>query len=288
MRIKPIASESMGTRSMATYVSTRDCKIQIDPGVALCPHRYGLPPHKLEWNMMGEHWERIKSHAVKADVLIITHYHYDHHDPDEPEVYRDKVLLTKHPKKKINKSQRKRARVFFEQLGDLPKSIKYSDGEEFSFGKTTVTFSKAVPHGTDTKLGYVTEVCIDDGKRRFVYTSDVEGPSLKEQVQFLLDMDPWVIFCDGPMTYMMGFRYAKKSLEASIDNIIRVMEETDVKRFVLDHHLLRDLGWKEKVKDAIKAARKNGVRLMTCADFAGQECVMLEARRKELFGKASR
>ena len=45
MKIKPVASDSMGTRSMATYVETKDVKIFIDPGVALGPSRYGLPPH---------------------------------------------------------------------------------------------------------------------------------------------------------------------------------------------------------------------------------------------------
>jgi predicted metallo-beta-lactamase superfamily hydrolase len=86
------------------------------------------------------------------------------------------------------------------------------------------------------------------------------------------------------MTYMMGFRYSKKSLEESIKNIIRVIKKTRVKRFVVDHHLLRDLKWRERMVDVRKAARKKNVKLMTCADFAGEENIMLEARRKELWG----
>jgi len=283
MRIKPLAADSMGTRSMATFISTKHCRILIDPSVALGPHRYGLSPHPLEERRLHGDWEKIKEYARAADVLIVTHYHFDHHDPDEPDVYKDKVLLTKHPKRKINKSQKKRSRHFVEELGDLPKEIHFSDGKEFSFGETKIRFSKAVPHGTNTKLGYVTEVAIDDGKKKFVYTSDVEGPSLKEQVKFLLDEDPWVVFCDGPMTYMMGFRYSKKSLEESIKNIIKVIKNTQVKRFVVDHHLLRDLRWNERMVDVRKVARKEKVRLMTCADFAGEENIMLEARRKELW-----
>ena len=288
MRIKPLAADSMGTRSMATYVSTNDCRVLIDPSVALGPHRYGLPPHPLEEQRMNEHWETIKEYAQKATVLIVTHYHYDHHDPDEPDVYRDKVLLTKHPKKNINKSQKKRSRLFLSELEGLPKDINFSDGKEFTFGDTTIRFSKAVPHGNNTRLGYVTEVAIDDGKRKFVYTSDVEGPSLKEQAKFLIDEDPWVVFCDGPMTYMLGFGYSKKSLEESIRNIIRVIKKTRVKRFVVDHHLLRDIKWKERMEDVFKVARKENVKLMTCADFAGEENIMLEARRKELFKEADR
>lgn len=284
MKIIPLAGDSMGTRSMATFVETESCKVVIDPGVALGPFRYGLEPHPLEENRMNVHWKNIKSHVKKADVLIVTHYHYDHHDPDEPAIYKNKILLTKHPKKNINKSQKKRAAFFLQQLGDLPKEVEYSDGNEFLFGKTTVRFSKAVPHGTNTKLGYVTEVCIDDSKNKFLYTSDVEGPSLKEQVRFIMDENPEVIFCDGPMSYMLGFRFSKKSLEESVKNIIKIIKETNVKEFVLDHHLLRDLNWNERIEKVLKAAKKKKVNIMTLADFAGEKNDILEARRKELYG----
>ncbi|UCE37729.1 MAG: MBL fold metallo-hydrolase [Thermoplasmata archaeon] len=283
MKITPLASDSMGTRSMATFIETKDTKVLIDPGVALGPYRYGLEPHPLEWERMDEDWKKIKRYAKKAKVLIVTHYHYDHHDPDEPGVFKNKILFTKHPKENINKSQKKRARYFLNQLGELPKEIEFSDGNEFSFGKTTIRFSEAVPHGTNTKLGYVTEVCVIEGRDRFVYTSDVQGPSLKDQLQFILDERPKVIFCDGPMTYMLGFRYSKKNLKKSVRNINRIIRETKVKKFVLDHHLLRDLGWKEQIKRVFAQAKKKKVKIMTIAEFAGEKNDMFEARRKELY-----
>ena len=48
MKIIPIASDSLGVRSMATYIETKDCKILIDPSAALSPKRYGLPAHDKE------------------------------------------------------------------------------------------------------------------------------------------------------------------------------------------------------------------------------------------------
>ena len=48
MKIKPLAFDSFGARSMCTLVETRDIKIVIDPSVALAPKRYGLPPHEME------------------------------------------------------------------------------------------------------------------------------------------------------------------------------------------------------------------------------------------------
>jgi predicted metallo-beta-lactamase superfamily hydrolase len=285
MDIIPLASDSMGTRSMATFIKTRDCKILIDPAVALGPIRYGLAPHVKEEKKQDVHFRRIKSHAKKSDVLIVTHYHYDHHDPDEPEIFKDKVLLTKHPTQNINKSQKKRSAAFLDILEGIPERIEFSDGNEFKFGKTKIRFSRAVPHGSNTKLGYVTEVCIQDGRQRFLYTSDVQGPNLEEQMDFILDEDPNVIFCDGPM----GFRYSKKSLKASIRNLIKIIEETKVKKFAIDHHLLRDMKWNERILDVFKAARKQNVSLMTFADFCGKKNLILEARRKELYmGKSKK
>lgn len=284
MNIIPLASDSMGTRSMATFVETRDCKVLIDPAVALGPIRYGLAPHAKEERKQDVHFRRIKSHAKKSDVLIVTHYHYDHHDPDEPELFKDKVLLTKHPTENINKSQKKRSAFFLDQLEGIPERIEFSDGNEFKFGKTKIRFSSAVYHGSNSKLGYVTEVCVHEGRHRFLYTSDVQGPNLDDQTNFILDEDPNVIFCDGPMTYMLGFRYSKKSLETSIQNLIKIIEETKVKKFAIDHHLLRDMKWDERIQDVFKAAKKKNVSLMTIADFCGKKNLMLEARRKELWG----
>ena len=48
MNVIPLSSDSLGVRSMATYVETKDCKILIDPSAALGPKRYGLPPHQKE------------------------------------------------------------------------------------------------------------------------------------------------------------------------------------------------------------------------------------------------
>jgi hypothetical protein len=282
MRVKPLAFDSLGTRSMATYVETGDVRILIDPGVALGPSRYGLPPHPLEYSRLEEHWGEIRRHSGKSDVLIVTHYHYDHHNPEHPELYADKVVLLKHPASKINKSQRGRAAYFLEKLGDLPASVDYCDGREYAFGDTMIRFSKPVYHGTNPRLGYVVEVSVTDGDQTFLFTSDVEGPSLDDQVNFITNENPNIIFADGPMTYMLGFRYSKESLRRSIDNLRMVLRETWVRDLVVDHHLLRDLGWKDKLSRLFEDAGRT--RVLTAAEYSGVEPELLEARRKELYG----
>jgi predicted metallo-beta-lactamase superfamily hydrolase len=77
-KIVPLGFDSFGVRSMATYVETKDLKILIDPGVSLAPLRYGMEPHPLEWQRLDETWETIKRYAEESDVLVVTHYHYDH------------------------------------------------------------------------------------------------------------------------------------------------------------------------------------------------------------------
>lgn len=282
MKITPLASESMGTRSMAVLVETKDCRILIDPGASLGPLRFGLEPHMLELEKLAIAKKAIFDKARKADILTVSHYHYDHHDPASPKIFRGKKVFLKHPTEKINISQKGRAAELLKAIEGLPASLEFSDGKTFEFGKTTLAFSEPVPHGTNTKLGYVVELAVSEGKSTFVHTSDVEGPSLKEQASFIIKAQPTVVACDGPMTYMMH-RYGKKALKASNSNLVRIIEKTPVENLLLDHHFLRDPKWKSKIKPVLKAGRENGCKVQSFAGYLGKKDELLEARRKELW-----
>lgn len=272
MRIIPLAFDSLGTRSMATYIETCDLKMVIDPAVSLAPIKSGLPPHPIELEREAIHWEIIKNYAKKADVLIITHYHYDHYNPSEPEVYRDKNTFVKHPTLNINKSQQARATEFLDII--IPKELNYSDGREFQLGKTRIKFSHAVPHGNIDRLGYVTEVSITDGSDKLIHTSDIEGGNLDCQLDFILKEDPDVIIFDGPMTY---------PFQNIIPNIIRIIKETRVKDFIIDHHYVRKSKWRDKLKEPSNTAAELNKRLICTAEFLGLEEDLLEANRKQLY-----
>jgi predicted metallo-beta-lactamase superfamily hydrolase len=283
LNVKPLAFDSFGVRSMATFVETDDIAVLIDPGVSLAPIRYGLPPHPIEEQRMTERWADVKDHAARSDVLIVTHYHYDHYDPDEPEVYEGKIVYLKHPTEKINKSQAGRAAQFLAQLDELPKSLDTADGNEFTHGSTVITFSPPVYHGTNPRLGYVVEVSISCGGEKMVFTSDVEGPSVADQADFILQESPDLLILDGPMTYMLGFRYSQKSLELAIENINRIIAETAVRTILVEHHFMRDLKYKERIPGVYDCAAENDVTVMTAAEYSGHDLDMLEARRKELY-----
>jgi predicted metallo-beta-lactamase superfamily hydrolase len=82
---------------------------------------------------------------------------------------------------------------------------------------------------------------------------------------------------------MLGFRYSKRNLEKSVRNLGKIVRETKVKKLVLEHHLLRDLQWKKRIKNVYMVAKKEKVQVMTFAEFLGRENEILEARRKELY-----
>ena len=283
MEIVPIAFDSMGTRSMATYVQTKDLNILIDPGVALAPRRYGLPPHPIEIERMNIHYEEIVDYAENSEVLIVTHYHYDHHMPSVPEIFNGKIAFLKHPKENINRSQRGRASYFLNLLSGLPQRIEFADGREFKIGETLIKFSKAVFHGTNPRLGYVIEISITDGEEKLVYTSDIEGPAIEDQVNFILEEKPNFLIVDGPMTYMLGYRYSQKSLEESNKNLIRVVRECKPHIIIIDHHFMRDLNYRERIKPLYDVAKEEGVKVISAAEFAKKPIEMLEAHRKDLY-----
>jgi len=267
---------------MATYIQTKDVGVTIDPGVSLCPNRFGFPPHKKEEERREYLWRRIKEKVAASEIIIITHYHFDHFDPKEPDIYRGKTLYVKHPTQRINYSQRGRASAFLGKVRGLAEKVLYADGLQIRLGSTEITFCDPVYHGIGPMLGFVLEICVEEDKR-FLFTSDVQGPALKEQIEFILEKDPETLYVDGPMTYMLGESYPKEYLEAANSNLIEIVVKTNVKRLVLDHHLTRDLNYRGWIGKVYEAAEEVGVSVITAAEFLGERPELLEARRRELY-----
>ncbi len=283
MRVTPLAADSMGTRSMATLVEAGGWKILIDPGVALGPKRYGLPPHPKELERKEDHWKRVKEAAKDAQILVITHYHHDHYHPHEMEIYRGKTLIIKDPKSHINRNQAKRAKAFLQNLGETTRGVMVGDGRAFNLEGVDLVFSPPVPHGKSSRLGCVIQVAVHHGGETFLFTSDVQGPLLPQQQGFILDMDPSVLYVDGPMTYMMGTRFSKEDLEAALKNLLEILSSTRVDVMILDHHLTRDRHYIEAITPVVGLGRELGKRVVSAAGYLDLEDDLLEARRRELY-----
>ncbi len=115
MELRPVWADSLGAKSFCTLIRTPDVSIVVDPGVAIMH-----PSFPASWEMkerwLIEGYEAISKTMREAEVVVITHYHYDHYTDFEESFYRGRLILAKSPNEYINDSQRERAIHFFTNL----------------------------------------------------------------------------------------------------------------------------------------------------------------------------
>ncbi|PMP60246.1 MAG: hypothetical protein C0171_05860 [Caldisphaera sp.] len=287
-KVSIIGSDSLGVRSLATFVNVCRKNIGIDLGASLAPRRYGLPPHEIEINKLNETLNQIEENLKISDIIIITHYHYDHYIKEKPSLYFGKKLFIKDPNKNINRSQYFRAKVFLkENKVEENAEINIADGNSYKIDNITLEFSKALWHGEEkTKVGKLVMVRILCNDKSIIFGSDIQGPGNEEALEKLIE---WkgaeLLILSGPPTYFAGYKVSQESVEKGLENLKKVIENKVANIIVADHHLLRDTRYKEILKDHYKVAKENNVSLLTAAEFMGYEVQQLEARRKELWKK---
>ena len=114
---KPVFFDSLGAKSSCTFIQTSDIRILIDPGIAIMHSSYPAPLElKRRWVEEGK--SLIKNFARNVDIIVVTHYHYDHFMHDI-EIYRGKKVFIKNPNEYINDSQRNRAIKFFQYICNI-------------------------------------------------------------------------------------------------------------------------------------------------------------------------
>ncbi len=291
-RIRLIGFDSMGTRGMATVVDTGSYKVFIDPGVSIAPRRYGLPPHPLELELLEKHLGIIHEEVLDSDVLVISHYHRDHYlyRPGEEEYYRGKLLLVKDPRRMINRSQAIRSYILFKKMNveGLAREIKIADNMEYYIDKDTrIIFSPPFPHGPEgTRLGYVIITTIEIDGHRLMHASDVQGPISNRVRDYILTIRPNLLIISGPPTYFEGFKMSPDSIRNGLNNLRIIIGSLDSgSTIIVDHHLLRDLNYKDKIIGALSEAKKKNINVLTAAEYMGYKPNQLEALRKKLWGR---
>ena len=295
IKVQPLAFESFGVRSMCTYIETSDVKILLDAGVSLGPSRFGLPPHPKEYFALKERREFILRAAEKAEVVTISHYHFDHHTPSftdwanlwsSPEIsakiYGNKIVFAKNFKSRINFSQRRRGWLFQKKAGSLSARLEYVDGRSFRFGCTIVRFSLPVFHGReDSELGWVLMTVIKYGDEKVLYAPDVQGPMCRETLKMILEEKADLAIIGGPPLYLADFRISKNLISQALKNIATITKHVPVT--ILDHHILREKKWREALRQVIDDSSSIGHSLVTAAEYVGEPNRLLEADRKVLF-----
>lgn len=293
IRVLPLAFESFGVRSMATLVETDDLKLVIDPGSAL-GRRFNLSPHEREYVALARSRRTILEAARDADVLTISHYHFDHYIPNfedwlwlwsSPQfaerLYRGKLILAKDISANINLNQRKRGYMFKKLNSKLAREIRVADGKNFKFGNTSLKFSKPVYHGPEgSKLGFVLMLTVRTPGCSLMHAPDIQGPMYDEPLKLILEQKLDMLLLGGPPLYLLNFKIDQESLMAARKNM-RILAER-IPLTIVDHHLLRTLEYKEYMGPVYITAEKNGNRVLSASEFIGAEPNLLEARRKEL------
>jgi len=272
MKIIPLASDSLGVRSLSVYVELGDgTGLLIDGGVRLGPMRYGLAPSRLEERTLVRYRKLIDDCLKKAERVVISHYHYDHYLPDSME-YSGKTLFVKDPGNHINRSQRTRGMLFNELQQDY-SDVVVSDGKKIEMDDTTISFSRPVPHGEeDSPLGFVlmTEVRDDNSGETLLHTSDVQGPVSARTAQMIVDIDPSFLILDGAPTYLQDWQdpFTLEKVERNLEIILDSVKG----RIIMDHHHLRDKDW----RSFFKGSHTWG-RIANFAEFQGTHPAMLES-----------
>ncbi len=295
IKIAPVGFESLGVRSMCTYVETPDIKVLLDAGASLCPNRYGLPPHPKEYKALKECRRQMLNLAERAEVITVSHYHFDHHTPSftdwvnhwssaetAEKIYMKKIVFAKNYKSNINASQRQRGWMFYKTSGKKAQKFEFADSRVFKFKDTTIKFSDPVFHGEKfSGLGWVLMTVIQYEREKIVFAPDVQGPMYNETAAFIIKEKPELVIVGGPPIYLAQYKANPKNIKLAIRNLESIAE--NVQTIILDHHILRDEHWIKIVQPAIDKASIFGHQILTAAEYAGLENNLIEAHRKNLY-----
>jgi uncharacterized protein len=277
VKIVPLAGDSLGVRSMATYVECGQTRVLIDPGAALGPNRFGLPPADAEWEALKRANDRISGYAARANLIFLSHYHEDHfrHDPG---LYQGRTVWAKDAKRMINPRQAQRARELWKAIAGGCR-LDSADGRTMETADARLAASPPLAHGVEgTGLGYVVALTVTDLREgtRFVHASDVQGPLSAVAAAYLIRERPDILYLSGPPAYL-EHQLGAALIDQGIDHLLRVLDRTDC-HVIFDHHALRAENYPERFKRLWQTGR-----VVTAAGYLGLPDEALESRRRSLW-----
>lgn len=275
MIVTPLAAESLGVRSVATYVECGATRVLIDPGATLAPNRFGLPPAEEEWEALRRANDRISAYALRASMVFVSHYHEDHFRYD-PELYVGRQLWAKDPKRHIEGRQAQRAATLWRALAGRCEPTA-AEGRRLETVDAVLQASPPLGHGPDgTALGYVVALTIEDRREgtRFIHASDVQGPLSPVAAAYLARQRPTLLYLSGPPAYLES-QLGVELIDRGIEHLLRIIDQTGC-RVILDHYALRDAAYPERFRRLWETGR-----VVTAAGFLGLADAPLEARRAE-------
>ena len=219
----------------------------------------------------------------KADVVIISHFHFIHFILNLPDLYKGKILLVKNPNSMTGLSQRNQAFEFLNLIRHIPDEIIYVDDRVFKFEDVQLKFSKPVKHRGVKEKGYVIMVCVKEKEEEFLFIPDVEVLTDAVIEWIVGQNNPGIIYTDGPVTYFYEDKERDKIINNFIDSFKRIIRRAGLTTIIVDHHIVRDIQWRDAFKSLLKFSQIKKVPMQTAAEFRGEENNFLEARRDKLY-----
>ena len=288
MTFELLAADSMGVRSLATWVpDAPGGGLLIDPGAALGPTRYGLPPHPQEEKALAAAALRIAETAGLAGRIVITHFHHDHFVPFDKEqwivsgaefaepLYRNKIVYIRDLSGPLNPRQRGRARRLVADLELRGIEIRPMDARS----EGDLLFSPPFQHGDDRSPGgWVVMVAVLSGTDCLVHLSDTQLLN-DGAIDWTLERRPNVVITAGPPLYLPQLH--PQQVETAKRNLRRLVER--VPHVIVDHHLRRGGTIEDFLAEATELTRQGGYRLESAAVSCGRTDALLESRRRDLW-----
>lgn len=278
MNIVPLAADSLGVRSMATYVECGETRLLIDPGAALGASRSGLPPAEAEWEALRRANDRISAYADRAGWIFVSHYHDEHYRHD-PAFYANRGVLAKDPQRMVSGVQAERARQFWLET-EKGARLDSADGRCVETPDCILTCSPPLPHGAELSgQGYLVALTVTDRRsgRRFVYASDVQGPLSPVAAAYLGRERPSVLYLSGPPAYL-EHRLGHALVEQGVEHLLRIIDRTGC-RVIMDHHAVRTPDFRDRFRRLWDTGQ-----VVTAAGYLGLADTPLETQRRALWG----
>ncbi len=150
--------------------------------------------------------------------------------------------------------------------------IKFAEGKEFKFKNTKIRFTKPLFHGVEfSKLGWVFATVIEYKGEKLIHTSDLNGPIIEDYAEWIIKENPDILIIDGPMTYMFGYLLIRVNLKRAIENMVRIIENTNARLIIYDHHLPREKKFRQKTVEVWNKAEIENKKILTAAEFLGYQ-----------------
>jgi len=270
-----LAFDSHGVKGACVKVTTPDITLVVDPGTSLQGNTFPLPAAE-QARILGERLDACRRAAAGAKALVISHYHLDHFiENRDADLYGGKLLFVKDPEGMPPK-QANRAAQFLRTIDGLPEDVIPCDGRAFRFGRTTVEFSKPVPHGAEgAEPGSVVMTTVKRGRENVLLSSDVCGPVEETTAALIIAAKARTVILDGYPTHILGQYETDLDLVRSIINACRILHAKSTKTLVLDHHHCRDYRYPAFYKLVYARAEKLGKRFGTVAELEGGTSAVL-------------